>query len=108
MFSRNSKDFQGFPRNYCRFAAVAVKPGWAAPRESRGGFSSLIANVKRLCVGIGDRITLAVDAPVRSARYRCQECGHPDIQVLRLEDVEGSLECLCSNCHVLRARWRGT
>lgn len=52
----------------------------------------------------------------RLARYRCQECGFPDIRVLNLDHVDGRVEgtpfaCLCANCHTIKSRaqdWTGT
>ena len=42
----------------------------------------------------------------RAARYRCQRCGFADVRVLNLDEIHGSLECLCANCHVISTRWR--
>ena len=52
----------------------------------------------------------------RRARYRCQECGFPDVRVLNLDHVDGRVAgtpftCLCANCHTIKSRakdWTGT
>ncbi len=47
---------------------------------------------------------------VRSARYRCADCGFPDVRCLQIDHVEGrkdplsTFRCLCANCHMLKSR----
>lgn len=52
----------------------------------------------------------------RSAQYRCQTCGYPDVRALNLDHVdgvrtaEGPFACLCANCHSVKSRrqdWTG-
>lgn len=51
----------------------------------------------------------------REARYRCQNCGFPDVRTLHLDHVEGRIKsatfaCLCANCHNVKSRekdWNG-
>jgi hypothetical protein len=51
----------------------------------------------------------------RASRYRCQECGFPDVRTLTLDHVEGRImgtpfACLCWNCHSIKSRrydWTG-
>jgi len=51
----------------------------------------------------------------RSAKYRCQICGYPDVRALHLDHVEGRhkkllFSCLCANCHNIKSRekdWTG-
>lgn len=46
----------------------------------------------------------------RSARYRCADCGFPDVRCFQLDHVEGrkdplsTFRCLCANCHMLKSR----
>ncbi|WP_157823896.1 HNH endonuclease [Melittangium boletus] len=46
----------------------------------------------------------------RNARYRCADCGFPDVRCLQLDHVEGrkdplsTFRCLCANCHQLKSR----
>jgi hypothetical protein len=46
----------------------------------------------------------------RNARYRCADCGFPDMRCLHLDHVEGrndplsTFRCLCANCHQLKSR----
>jgi hypothetical protein len=51
----------------------------------------------------------------RTSRYRCQECGHPDVWALNLDHVKWRVAgtpfaCLCANCHAIKSRakdWTG-
>ena len=51
----------------------------------------------------------------RLARYRCQECGFPEVRVLNLDHIDGrvvgtAFACLCANCHTIKSRksdWTG-
>jgi hypothetical protein len=51
----------------------------------------------------------------RASRYRCQNCGFPDVRTLHLDHVEGKIAgatfaCLCANCHNIKSRksdWTG-
>jgi len=52
----------------------------------------------------------------RNSRYRCEQCGFPDVRTLNLDHIEGrvlnaSFACLCANCHTIKSRekdWIGT
>jgi hypothetical protein len=45
----------------------------------------------------------------RTSRYRCEDCGCPDVRVLNLDHVQGhcdnpAFRCLCANCHTIKSR----
>lgn len=46
----------------------------------------------------------------RSARYRCEDCGFPDVRCLQLDHVQGkknplsTFRVLCANCHQIKSR----
>lgn len=48
----------------------------------------------------------------RGAKYRCADCGMPDVRVLHLDHVHGrgavvrAFRCLCANCHQIKSRRR--
>ena len=51
----------------------------------------------------------------RNAKYKCEECGFPDVRTLHLDHIQGRLSgsqfrCLCANCHNIKSRkedWTG-
>lgn len=48
----------------------------------------------------------------RKSRYRCRDCGFPDVRALELDHVGGRknavkrFRCLCANCHMIVSRKR--
>ncbi|MBZ4376073.1 hypothetical protein [Corallococcus sp. AS-1-6] len=46
----------------------------------------------------------------RRARYRCEDCGFPDVRCWHLDHVEGrkvplsTFRFLCGNCHMIKSR----
>jgi len=89
---------------------------FSLPEETRKAAEPHLDRAERLLVGwlairtkgyLGDSDGRAEMSATRGARYRCQECDYADVRVLNLDEIDGSLECLCSNCHVIRTRWRG-
>lgn len=44
----------------------------------------------------------------RTARFRCEDCGHADVRTLQIDHVDGrhgesALRCLCANCHQIKS-----
>ncbi len=109
-----SADAQDAVRTALRFLYFDDGP-FNLPDDQRKAAEPYLEPAERLLVGwlairtkglLGNSDGKAEMTAARSARYRCQACGFPDVRVLNLDEVDGSLECLCANCHVIRTRWQ--